>query len=353
MQTILLYQSLERIGCYTKHNIMKDLSTHYLGIKLKNPIIIGSSGLTDTVEKIKTLEQNGAAAVVLKSLFEEEIIFELEEDKHKMTSRFYIYPETYDYMDHEELYKEDLVRQYLRLISEAKAAVDIPIIASINCVSDQKWTYLAKEIEKAGADALELNLFILPSDLNRSAETNTELYFQIIEAVKEEVNIPIALKISYYFTNLAEIIQKLSATGIKGLVLFNRFYSPDFDIENFVVTPSNVLSSPASLTIPLRWIAIMANRVSCDLAASTGIHNGEAIIKQLLAGATAVQITSAIYNYGPELIPKLLSTLESWMDRHDFRKIEDFKGMMSQSNSLDPASYERVQFMKYFRSFSK
>ena len=330
---------------------MKDLSTNYLGLQLRNPIIVGSSGLTDSVEKIRTLEQSGAAAVVLKSLFEEEILFELEEDKHKMTSRFYVYPETYDYMDHDELYQEDLVRQYLRLISEAKASVKIPVIASINCVSGQKWTYLAREIEKAGADALELNLFILPSDLNRSADTNTELYFEIIEAVKKEVNIPIALKMSYYFTNLAEIIQKLSATGIKGLVLFNRFFSPDFDIENFVVTPSNVLSSPSSQSLPLRWIAIMANRVKCDLAASTGIHNGESVIKQLLAGATAVQITSAIYNHGPELIPKLLQTLNDWMERHEFESIENFKGMMSQANSLDPASYERVQFMKHFRSF--
>jgi len=332
---------------------MKNLQTNYLGLQLRNPIIVGSSGLTDSVDKIKQLEENGAGAVVLKSLFEEEIMYELEEDKHKMTSRFYVYPETYDYMDHDEVFQEDMVRKYLRLIKEAKQAVKIPIIASVNCVSAQKWTYLAREIEKAGADALELNLFILPSDLQRSAEINTELYFDIIEAVKLEVSIPIAVKMSYYFTNLAAIIQELSKTGIKGLVLFNRFFSPDFDIENFMVTSSNVLSTPSSLALSLRWIAIMANRVECDLAASTGIHDGESVIKQLLAGANAVQVTSAIYNHGAHLIPEMLKTIESWMERHEFESIEDFRGMMSQAKSFDPAAYERIQFMKHFRSFVK
>ncbi len=328
---------------------MVDLTTKFLGLTLRNPLIVGSSGLTDSVEKIKEIEQAGAGAVVLKSLFEEEIIAEMEEAMHRMTSRAFIYPETFDYMDEEE--EEDSVRKYLRLIEETKKAINIPVIASINCVSSQKWTYFSKEIEKAGADALELNLFILPTDFDRSAEENEKLYFEIVEEVQKHVGIPILLKISYYASNLGHLIQKLSNSGIKGITLFNRFYSPDFNLENYQVISTNVLSKPTDLSVSLRWIAVMANRVNCDLAASTGVHDGEAFIKQILAGADVVQVVSALYKHGTKYIDQMLDEVKRWMEHEGYNKPDDFKGKMSQAKSSNPAAYERVQFMKNFRHF--
>jgi dihydroorotate dehydrogenase (fumarate) len=328
---------------------MVDLTTKFLGLTLRNPLIVGSSGLTDSVDKVKAAEHAGVGAVVLKSLFEEEIIAEMEETMHRMTSRPFVYPETFDYMDEEE--DEDAVRKYLRLIKESKSAVHIPVIASINCVSSQKWTYFAKEIQDAGADALELNLFILPTDFNRSAAENEKLYFDIVNEVLREVTIPVLLKISYYASNLGQMIQKLSDSGIKGLTLFNRFYSPDFNLETYQVVSTNVLSSPSDLSISLRWIAVMAERVNCDLAASTGVHDGEAFIKQILAGANAVQVVSAFYRHGVEYAGQMLEDTKKWMEHEGYKSLDDFRGKMSQAKSSNPASYERVQFMKSFRHY--
>jgi len=328
---------------------MADLTTKFLGLTLRNPIIVGSSGLTDSVENVKEAEKAGAGAVVLKSLFEEEIIAEMEEAMHRMTSREFIYPETFDYMEEDQ--QEDIVRKYLRLIRDAKDAVHIPVIASINCVTSQKWTYFAKEIAEAGADAIELNLFILPTDFERTSADNEKLYFEIVEEVKKVVNIPILLKVSYYASNLGQLLQKLSKSGIAGLTLFNRFYSPDFNLETYQVISTNVLSKPSDLSISLRWIAVMANRVDCDLAASTGVHDGESAIKQLLAGADAVQVVSAFYREGVELIKNMLDDMTRWMDHEGYNTIDDFRGKLSQAKSGNPAAYERVQFMKSFRHF--
>jgi dihydroorotate dehydrogenase (fumarate) len=234
------------------------------------------------------------------------------------------------------------------LIQECKNSVSIPVIASINCVYSHEWTSFARQLEEAGADALELNMFFLPSEFDRSTEEKEKAYFQIIEKILKEVRIPIALKISYYFTNLGPMIQKLSQTGVAGLVLFNRFYSPDFDVDKLEVVSSNVFSTPSDLTISLRWIAIMAERVSCDLAASTGVHDGAALIKQILAGANAVQVVSTFYKNGKGHLPKMLTDLEAWMDKKGFNSLSDFRGKLSQAKSSNPAAYERVQFMKYF-----
>jgi dihydroorotate dehydrogenase (fumarate) len=328
---------------------MADLTTKFLGLTLRNPLIVGSSGLTDSVEKIKELENAGAGAVVIKSLFEEEIIAEMEESLHRMTSRPFVYPETFDYMD--EVDEEDSVRKYLSLIRQAKDTVHIPVIASINCVSAQKWTYFAKEIQDAGADALELNLFILPTDFERTAEENEKLYFQIIEEVKKVISIPILLKVSYYASNLGQLLQKLSKTGIGGLTLFNRFYSPDFNLETYQVVSTNVLSKPGDLPISLRWVAIMAERVECDIAASTGVHDGEAMIKQILAGADAVQVVSSLYKHGASYVSVMINEMKKWMEHEGYDKLTDFRGKMSQARSSNPAAYERVQFMKNFRQF--
>jgi dihydroorotate dehydrogenase (fumarate) len=330
---------------------MANLEVTYLGLSLKNPIIVGSSGLTDKTESIRNLEQNGAAAVILKSLFEEEIVLEKEAMLHQMQSGGFLYPETVDFYQYEEAPRETTAA-YLDLITNCKKQVSIPVLASINCMTAQQWTWFPKDVEKAGADGLELNLFIMPSDLERSAGENEKVYFDIIEEVCSKVSIPVSIKISYYFSNLGSMITRLGSTGIKGLVLFNRFYSPDIDIDKFQITSGSVLSTPGDLPLSLRWIALMSGRVDCDLAASTGIHDGPAVIKQILAGAQAVQVVSTIYKHGGERISEMLHQLDTWMDRHGFATVEQFRGRMSQACSENPAAFERVQFMKYFRGFT-
>jgi dihydroorotate dehydrogenase (fumarate) len=324
---------------------MVDLSTQYLGMKLKNPVIAGSSGLTNSVRSIQDLEESGAGAVVLKSIFEEEIALEYEDILQEASAEG-VNLDQFDYYDFH--IKGEKLDKYTALIKESKKSVSIPVIASINCVYSHEWTSFAKQLETAGADALELNMFFLPSEFERTSQEKEKAYFQIIEKVQKEVTIPVALKISYYFSNLGPMIQKLSETGIAGLVLFNRFYSPDFDIDKMEVVSSNVFSAPSDLPISLRWIAIMAERVSCDLAASTGVHDGTALIKQILAGANAVQVASTLYKNGKGQITEMLSTLEAWMDKKSYGSLSDFRGKMSQAKSSNPAAYERVQFMKYF-----
>lgn len=329
---------------------MVDLKTNYLGLSLKNPVIIGSSGLTDSVEKIQKLAENEAAAVVLKSIFEEEITLEYERVVAEEASKRYK-DEFLDYLDYR--IREENINKYIELIGDAKKAVDIPIIASVNCSTKHEWTNFAGELQDAGADALEVNLFVLPSNLDKKAHENEKLYFDIVNRLKERIKIPIALKISYYFSNLALMIKNLSESGIQGLVLFNRFYSPDFDINTMEVTATNVLSNPEELPISLRWIAIMSQQVQCDLAASTGVHSGEAVVKQLLAGAKAVQVVSTIYNNGPEKIQNILKDIKKWMISQDYKTIDDFRGKMSQVESGNPSMYERVQFMRYFSDRDK
>ncbi len=324
---------------------MVDLATEYLGMKLKNPIIAGSSGLSATAKGVKDLAENGAGAVVLKSIFEEEIMFEYE-DIVREARQEGVNLGQFDYYDFE--LKGQKLKKYTDLIAESKKNVSIPVIASINCVYSHEWVSFASQLEKAGADALELNMFFLPTEFDRSTEEKEKIYFEIIEKVQEHITIPLSLKISFYFSNLGPMIKKLSNTGIAALVLFNRFYSPDFDIEKFKVIPSSVFSKPSDLPISLRWIAIMSQRVNCDLAASTGVHDGGAVIKQILAGAAAVQVVSALYKNGKKRIGSMLQDLEDWMKRKGFNSLSEFKGKMSQAESSNPAIYERVQFMRYF-----
>lgn len=324
---------------------MIDLSCKYLGFSLKSPIIAASSGFTDSVQKIEQIEKHGAGAVVLKSIFEEEITLEYDKtlrEAAEKTGR----EEFLDYLDvrirHENLNK------YLQLIREAKAAVSIPVIASINCRSAHEWTSFASEIEKAGADALELNVFVLPSNLNHSAGDTEKLYFEIVKHVKSKVNIPVVLKISFYFSNLAQLIRDLSYSGIGGIVLFNRFYSPDIDIEKMEVSAAHVLSAPGELAMPLRWIAMMNGRVGCDLSASTGVADGKAAVKLLLSGANTVQVASALYRHGISYLEVMHQELRDWMESKGFESVEQFRGRLSQNRYDNPAVFERVQFMKYF-----
>ena len=329
---------------------MKDLSTKYMGLILQTPLIAGSCGLTGDIEAIKEFENQGIGAVVLKSIFEEEIVREMEANLKKMASMQFIYPETLDIFE-SEVVKDKITDQYLSLIEQTKKAVSVPVLASINCITSNQWTYFPRQIESAGADGLELNIFVLPSDMNKSSEENEEIYFNIIKEVKRQVSLPIAVKISYFSSSLASFIFKLSQTGIDGIVLFNRFYNPDFDIETLKLTSSNVLSSPEDISISLRWIALMSDSVQCSMSASTGVHDESGLIKQILAGADAVQIVSTLYKNGPQQIKKMLTGMGKWMTDKNYNSIQDFRGLMSKNKSDNSGALERVQFMKYVRGF--
>lgn len=323
---------------------MANLSTQYMGLKLKNPLIIGSSGLTNSVEKIIEFEKCGAGAVVLKSLFEEQIRSEIKTTISKNDIGFY--PETEDYISNYS--KIHALEEYLELIRSCKKAVKIPIIASINCVSASEWTSFASQIQNAGADALELNIYILPSDVSHSGVQNENIYFSILNEIKNLIKIPVALKISPYFSGLANMVQKLSWSGANGLVLFNRFYSPDINIDTLKINTINTFSSPEEMANTLRWVAILSDKIKTDIVASTGVHDGDTLIKMLLAGATAVQIASTLYKNGFEQIEEILRALEKWMEKNGYLTINEFKGKMSFKNTQNPAAYERVQFMRYY-----
>jgi dihydroorotate dehydrogenase (fumarate) len=330
---------------------MVNLETTYMGLKLKNPVIVSSSGLTNTVRKIKIIEEKGAGAVVLKSLFEEQITNEVQHLMGKDPKNA-SYPEAEDYI--QTYVKGNSVSNYLTLIKEAKEAVSIPVIASINCVSDSDWTHFAKEIEKAGADAIELNAFVVPNDRNKTSADYEQMYYNIFNAVKKEVNIPIAMKLGLYFTNLFTVADRLNAEGADALVLFNRFYEPDIDIEDLKMTSAEVLSNPSDIRKSLRWVGMLSDKIKgLDISATTGIHDGAAAIKQILAGAASVQVCSAVYENGFDQITKILEEISAWMKRKDFTSIEDFKGKLSYESIPNSAMYERAQFMKYFSNNEK
>ena len=318
---------------------MSQLETTYLGLKLKNPVIVGSSGLTSSIEKIKKIEEKGAGAIVLKSIFEEQIKFEAGKMAKESDS-----PEAWDYVNY--YVKNNKVHEYLELIKKAKEEVKIPVIASINCVSSKEWTGFAKSIEEAGADAIEINVFVLPNDRNASAEQYENIYFELAEKLKSTLNIPFAFKLGSHFSNLVGFIQKLN---VQGVVLFNRFYAPDIDIDNMKFTTSEVFSNPADIRNSLRWVGIISSKIAdMDIAASTGVHDGKAVVKQLLAGASVVQVCSTLYKNGIDHLENIIKELEEWMSKHGYSNIDEFRGKMSYSKIDDPLIYERSQFMKYF-----
>jgi dihydroorotate dehydrogenase (fumarate) len=321
-----------------------DLSVKYMGLNLKNPIIVGSSGLTNSVEKIIELEKNGAGAVVLKSIFEEQILMEAA---NANAINNYDYPEALDYI--KSFSKQTVVTEYVNLIKEAKKSVEIPIIASINCVTVNEWTSIAKTFEEAGADAIELNISLIPTNIDKNSADNEKIYFEIIDAVKKQVKIPLALKMSHYSAGLANLIQKLSWTKkVDAFVLFNRYYNPDIDIDTLKIASTGVFSRPEDISDSLRWVAVLSDQIQTDIAASTGIHDAAGVIKQILAGATSVQVVSTLYKNGTETLKEIISGVENWMKKHNYTKIEDFKGKVSYKNAEHAVAFDRIQFMKYF-----
>jgi dihydroorotate dehydrogenase (fumarate) len=320
---------------------MSRLETTYLGLKLKNPVIAGSSGLTSSIEKIKEIERKGAGAVVLKSLFEEQINYEAGTLADTSDS-----PEALDYVKY--YIKNNTVQEYLDLIKKAKTEINIPVIASINCVSSKDWVDFAKQIENAGADALEINVFVLPNDRNASGEKYESIYFDLADKLKKKITIPFAFKLGHHFTNLVGFIQKLHVPGV---VLFNRFYAPDIDVDKLKFIAAEVFSSPSDNRDTLRWVGIVSSKITqLDIAASTGIHDGDAVIKQILAGAKVVQVSSTLYKNGIAQLENIIQDVESWMEKKGFEHIDEFRGKMSYQNIKDPLIYERSQFMKYFSS---
>ena len=323
---------------------MKDLSTTYLGLRLPTPLIAGSCGLTKTVESIQTLAGNGAGAVVLKSLFEEQITAELS---HNLDQYQADYPEAFDYI--RGYTRASAVEEYLDLIAMATKAVDIPIIASINCLSAKEWMSFAQSAQKAGAAAIELNVSLLPSDPNLTSAACEKHYFDIVSQVSDMVSIPVALKMSQYAPALANLITRLSWTGkVAGFVLFNRYFRPDIDLQRMQVTKADVFSTAAEMVEPLRWIALLSPQIEQDLAASTGVHDGSGLIKQILAGAAAVQVVSTLYKNGAGQLAHMLNELESWMSGHGYERLADFRGALSHRQTGNPAAFERIQFMKQF-----
>lgn len=323
---------------------MIDLSTNYMGLNLKNPIIVSSSGLSNSAEKVARASQNGAGAVVLKSLFEEQILHEASD-----LIRHNDYPEAEDYI--RTYATANSVETYLKIIEDSKKAVDIPVIASINCVSGDEWVDFAKRIEEAGADALELNIYIVTTDENIESKQYEIKYYKIIQEIKKRIKIPVAIKIGSYFSNLVYFVKQLKHNGADAVVLFNRFYEPDIDINEMKFTAAEVFSSPSDLQRSLRWVGIISSEVSdIDISASTGIHDGVAAIKQLLAGAETVQICSTLYKNGFGKINDILEFINYWMKQKGYESIRDFRGKMSYKKIPNSQIYERAQFMKYFAS---
>ena len=323
---------------------MADLTTKYLGLDLKSPIIIGSSELTSSVERIVKHEAAGAGAVVLKSLFEEQILMDINAER---LNNMY---GTYDAVEQQLGYylKMHTVGNYLSLIKDAKKAVNIPVIASISCVSSTEWIDFAKKVQDAGADAIEINMFVLPANVEQEGKEIENIYFDIANKITSTVSIPVSLKISSYVSGLANFAQKLSYTRIKGLVLFNKFYTPAIDIEKEKIVSGSLYSKPEDNSLPLRRIGILNNKVNCDLAASTGIHSGKDVISNILVGANAVQMVSSVFENGEKQIDKALTELSAWMDKKGYKTIEEFRGKLSQKEIKNPMLFERAQFMKYF-----
>ncbi len=317
-----------------------NLETEVMGLKLANPVIVASSSITNSVENIIKCEQYGAGAVVLKSLYEEQIIN--EHGKSRTALRWY--PEAVDYARTNGYEKR--LEDYLQLIRETKKNVQIPVFASINCCSPLEWTSFIREIETAGADGLELNLFIMANDENTTADEIEREYTGIVKAVKQETRLPICVKLPLNFTNLFNIAGRLHQSGASALVLFSRNYRPDIDIDRLIMTSNDILSAPEEISFSLRWVGLLAkHRTPCDIIASTGVHNAPAIIKQLLAGAAAVQVCSALYENGISYISEMIAGLKSWMERKGFETTGDFRGLIH-DDPHNTNAWERIHCMK-------
>lgn len=327
-----------------------DLTTNYLGLKLKSPLVASSSPLTESIKNIKKLEEAGAAAIVLPSLFEEQIRTEQLDMYHHTTQGTYSYAESLTYFPEVGEYRFGS-EQYLDLINKAKETVSIPIIASLNGASEGGWTEFAKRIEEAGADALELNIYFIPTDMTQPGSQVEKVYLDILTAVKSVVKIPVAVKLSPYFSNFANFAYQIVERGANALVLFNRFYQPDIDLDQLEVRPSVHLSTSHANRLPMRWIAILKHRLNVDFAASSGIHTSDDVIKMLLVGANVTMLCSALLKNGVFYLLQLEKELIEWMQEHEYESVTQMLGVMSQEKASNPSEYERAQYVKAISSY--
>jgi len=326
------------------------LTTNYLGLVLKNPLVVSSCPLSHTVDSIRRLEDAGCSAVVMYSLFEEQITFDSFYVDYYLRNHTNSYAESLSYfpdMDTYNIWPDE----YLNLIRRAKESVDIPLIGSLNGVSIGGWTNYAGLIEDAGADALELNVYYVPTSVDLSGREVENIYLDMLTQVKESVTIPLAMKLSPFFTSIAHMANRLVDEGASGLVFFNRFYQPDFDLQKLEVAPRLVLSNSNELRLPLRWVAILYGRLLADLAITSGVHTSEDVLKGLMAGAKVTMMASELLQNGVRRIKEILSEIEQWMDEREYESVAQMIGSMSQKNCAEPAAFERANYMKTLDSY--
>ncbi len=330
---------------------MIDLSTNYLGLRLKNPIVVSASPLSEKLENFPRMRDAGAGAIVMYSLFEEQIEAESENIDSALEYGVNSYAESTSYLPDMPKYHVGPDR-YLDLLQKGKKSVDIPVIASLNGRSRGGWSQYAQYMEEAGADALELNIFNVPTDPSISASQLEDGYIELVRAIRRQIKIPIAVKLGPYFTSLANFAQRLSEAGADGIVIFNRFYQPDFDLEQLEVTPNLVLSSPHELRLRLHWAAILYHQVETYVAITGGVHDATDVLKCMMAGANVAMMTSALLKYGIEHIGVVLAGMEAWMEEHEYTSIKQMRGSMSLVNVEDPTAFLRGNYLKMLGSYS-
>ncbi len=329
---------------------MTDLSTTYLGLKLNNPLVASASPFSKKLATIRQMEEAGLGAIVMHSLFEEQITFESNELDHFLNYGTDSFAEALTYFPDLEKYNIG-PEAYLELVQAAREAVKIPIIASLNGITSGGWVDYARRIEQAGASALELNLYYLPTDPNLSGAELEEEYLRLVRDVRARVSIPLAVKLSPFFTSIPQIAKRMAEAGANGLVLFNRFYQPDLDLEKLEVTPRVKLSSSVDLLLPLRWTAILYGRVKADLALTGGVHTGRDLIKAVMAGASVAMTTSSLIQDGLEHAHAILKEAEAWMVEHEYESVRQMRGSMSQKSVAQPAAFERANYMKALQTY--
>ncbi|HEY9819051.1 MAG TPA: dihydroorotate dehydrogenase-like protein [Candidatus Obscuribacterales bacterium] len=328
-----------------------DLTTIYLGLELRSPLVVGAAApLTEDIQHLRQMEDAGAAAVVLHSLFEEQLRSDRLELHHHLEYGTESFAEALTYFPEPDLFHvgTDI---YLNHIRAAKDMVDIPIIASLNGSTLGGWTDYARQIQAAGADALEINIYAIPTDLHTSAADIEQQYLDILKAVKSVVQIPVAVKLSPYFSNMAHMAHQLYEAGTDGLVLFNRFYQPDIDIEELEVRPHVLLSTPQDMRLPMRWIALLYGRIPVDFAATSGIHKGQDVVRMLMAGATVTQLVSVLLRHGIGHLKNIEQELQTWLQEHDYESVQQLRGSMSQLRCPNPSEFERAQYMKAIQTY--
>ena len=328
-----------------------DLTTSYLGLKLRSPLVVSASPLSEDIDNLKRLEDAGAAAIVLYSLFEEQLKQDRLELHQRLEHGTESFAEALSYFPEPDEFNLG-PEEYLKHIAAAKKTTRIPIIASLNGSSTGGWTDYAQQIQQAGADALELNIYYIPTDMNLTG-TEVELtYLEILKAVKSHVTIPVAVKLSPFFSNFANMAKRLDQAGANGLVLFNRFYQPDIELETLEVKPNILLSTPMAARLPLRWIALLHGKLKASLAATSGIHRASDALKMLMAGADVTMLCSTLLRHGIPQITTIESDLAAWLTEHEYESVQQLKGSLSQKNCPEPAAFERAQYMKALTGYA-